>query len=372
MTVAEKGVLQNKTEERSRNYGIDLARLFCMFLVVMCHILETGGVLEASVGRKSTVSWLLHVLPYCAVDCYALISGYVSFSEKEKPLRLNKYINLWLQVAFYSFFITFGAYFLKPEAIGIKGLVMSLFPVSTYQYWYFSAYTVVFLFSPWLNNFVRKSEKDSLSKFILVAFILFSVLNIFSVNLGFYDPFRLEDGFSAIWLVFLYIVGSWLKKSNFLAEIKSKLKLLILVTLILLLWLFKVLFPNSSVAKSFLNYTSPFVLIMSVLMLLLFSEIKIKGVAKKLIMILSPAAFGVYLIHFQPLIKAHFLSNGFVWVTRYPTWLFPFVLIGCAFAVYIVCLIIELIRIQVFKLVRVDWLVNACVKKLKRLFSKIF
>lgn len=68
----------------SRNYGIDLLRIVAMFLVVILHILGQGGVLKAVESNEInfTVSWLLEIGAYCAVNCYALITGFVLFFRK--------------------------------------------------------------------------------------------------------------------------------------------------------------------------------------------------------------------------------------------------------------------------------------------------
>ena len=62
-----------------RNRGIDLLRMAAMWMVVILHILNKGGVLGAtaplSVGCET--ARLLEIAAYCAVNCYGLISGYV-------------------------------------------------------------------------------------------------------------------------------------------------------------------------------------------------------------------------------------------------------------------------------------------------------
>ena len=65
-----------------RNYGIDLLRMILMLMVVILHVLGHGGVLDATtpLSAKYCVSWLIESFAYCAVNCYALISGYVYFN----------------------------------------------------------------------------------------------------------------------------------------------------------------------------------------------------------------------------------------------------------------------------------------------------
>lgn len=92
--------------ERTRNYGIDLLRLVSMFFVVMLHVLAQGGVLENASGIQYAISWYMEITAYCAVNCYALISGYVCYREEETPYNYAGYLGFWIPVFIYSFGIT--------------------------------------------------------------------------------------------------------------------------------------------------------------------------------------------------------------------------------------------------------------------------
>ena len=88
-----------------RNYGIDFLRCFSMFMVVMLHILGHGGILNNATSGSLNygVAWLLETMAYCAVNCYALISGFVGTKAK---YRYTNIVMLWLQVVFYTIIIT--------------------------------------------------------------------------------------------------------------------------------------------------------------------------------------------------------------------------------------------------------------------------
>ncbi|MDE6723424.1 MAG: hypothetical protein K2J55_04430, partial [Eubacterium sp.] len=62
-----------------RNYGIDLLRIVCMIMVPVLHVLGHGGLLEGAeiLSVKYEFVWFLEAAAFCAVNCYALISGYV-------------------------------------------------------------------------------------------------------------------------------------------------------------------------------------------------------------------------------------------------------------------------------------------------------
>ena len=90
---------------REKNYGIDALRILSMFMVVGLHIFNAGGVLDATerFSSRYEVGWLFQNAMFCAVDVFALISGYVWACAKYKYRNI---IELWLQVVFYTVSIT--------------------------------------------------------------------------------------------------------------------------------------------------------------------------------------------------------------------------------------------------------------------------
>jgi len=104
-----------------------------------------GGVLSAAQGTQLSVSWLIEIAAYCAVDCYAIISGFVCYREAETKYHYTKYISFWVPIFTYSFGITLCTFILKPEAHGFGELIRAALPISTSAYWYANAYTGLFL-----------------------------------------------------------------------------------------------------------------------------------------------------------------------------------------------------------------------------------
>ena len=90
---------------RERSAGLDLLRSLCMLMVVILHLLGRGGVMAAAVPFTPNyhLTWLWESAAYCAVDCYALLTGYLSVRSRFRPAPL---LQLWLQVFCYSAGIT--------------------------------------------------------------------------------------------------------------------------------------------------------------------------------------------------------------------------------------------------------------------------
>ena len=116
-------------EKTTRNYGIDLLRVVAMFFVIILHTLGQGGLLKTAIVHSTNYKflWLLEIIAYCAVDIFALISGYVSYNKETK---YKNYINLWFQVVFYSLVLVLTFQIINPTIINSNDYIRSFFPVT--------------------------------------------------------------------------------------------------------------------------------------------------------------------------------------------------------------------------------------------------
>ena len=86
--------------KEKRNYGIDFLRIYSMFLVVLLHSLGQGGLLQnlSITDKQYSFVWLLEIFAYCAVNIFGLISGYVSYRDKETKIKFSNYLELFLHL----------------------------------------------------------------------------------------------------------------------------------------------------------------------------------------------------------------------------------------------------------------------------------
>lgn len=336
-----------------RNYGVDLLRIVAMYMVVVLHVLGKGGILYSlpKLSLSYEVAWILEIAAYCAVNCYALISGYVGVNSR---FKISSIITLWLQVAFYTLGITVLFNCFMGETITTTHFLRALFPAIFKQYWYFSAYVILFFMTPFINAGIQGMKKTDLKIIILIMTVLFSFVSTFISS----DYFMLNDGYSALWLIYLYIVGGYIKKYG-LCDCLSKSKLLLMYVIsVLMTYLSKFAFEHFALnivesSRLFVNYLSPTILLAAISLLLLFSKIEVKGIVKKIVLILSPATFGVYLIHTQPLVWKYIWTNLFhSYISFSPLKLAIMVVITAA-VVYVLLSIIDMMRNKIFNLLKV-------------------
>lgn len=369
----KKETFNNKN---ARNYGIDLLRIVSMFFVVILHCLGQGGILNSleinSIQYK--FAWFIEICAYCAVNIFALISGYVSYTDKEKEIKYSNYINIWLQIVFYGLIVTILFDIINPTLVSNKDYLIVLLPFANSLYWYFSAYTGLFAIIPFLNNGIRSCSTKTMKRMFILIIILFSIINIITNNLA------LNGGYSFVWLVLLYILGATIKKCNIGKNLKNYKCIIAIVCLCFITYLYKIYGLEESIFNLRINknllvsYTSPTILGVAILYLIIFSKIKFNSFLKKIIKFAAPSAFTVYILNNHRLIWDYVMKNLFINITDQSIIkIFIFITVFSSLFV-IFSILIDKIRILLFKKIhikifidKVDNLLNILLTKLEKL-----
>ena len=296
-----------------RNAGIDLLRLVSMFYIILLHSLGQGGLLAAAEegGPQHMFAWFLEAFAFGAVDVFALISGYVSYSGREKKYDLSNWLMLWLRTAVYGGSVMLAGKLILPEAVTKYDFLKTLLPLTNGLYWYFSAYTALFFSLPFLNAGIRACPERTLRKVFVVIFLLFSLFDNSARR------FHLESGYSFIWLVLLYIMGAAAKKCGLGKKLPAAVSAAGIVVLSALGWLWMFFgtsfrfFSVNFTRSTFVSYTSPTVLGASVLYLFLFSKMRVGPAAGKVISFAAPGAFAAYILNCHPFIWQNLMYMRF-------------------------------------------------------------
>lgn len=138
MIVNEYGeveILIKNSEIKERNYGIDLLRIVTMFMIVNLHVFWYGGILRSEnlyfLSAKYNIVWILEIICYVAVNCYALISGFVGIESRYKYSNI---VLLWFRVVFYSISLYLIGCIFGIVDFNFKTLVTFCFPVVNSKY----------------------------------------------------------------------------------------------------------------------------------------------------------------------------------------------------------------------------------------------
>lgn len=359
----------------TRNYGIDLLRIVSMLLIPILHILGHGGVISTvqldSINYQ--IVWFMELAAYCGVNCYALISGYVGYSSKHKYTNI---IMLYLQVVFYSIVIFVIFILSKPELIIKQDVFSMLLPVSSRQYWFFTAYFCLALFSPFLNMILDNLEWTTARRLLITIALLFVVLpTVFH-----YDIFYTGEGYSALWLSMLYLIGGCINKFDIGKRGKAIKYFVGYFACVTITWLIKMKrvhvftgdwFSVSNEGDFLVAYTSPTILFAAIFLLIGFRNLNFGKLSIKIISFFAPLTFGVYLIHENPIIRRWIITDRFqIYSNSNPIILIGIVL-GTTVFIWLSCSLIDRIRLSLFKALKVSVICTHIEKIIENMGRKI-
>ncbi len=336
-----------------RIYGIDLLRICSMIGVIVLHIMGHGNVLETTDSSFGfSVAWLIEIIAYPAVNCFVLISGFVGYRDSDYYPKIKNILSLLFTVLFYSVIICLVFKFVIPDMIGKKDLVKSCFPVLTKQYWFFSTYIMMLLVSPMLNLFVHKAN----TKMLTITFLLiisFTMLSMISL-------INFDGGYSFLWFSMLYLLGAIVKKQELYKTISVFKTLCLIVGSVLITWGTKILlhftgFKFSIINEGmFISYCSITMLMYALGLLLLCSKINVRNTTKSIVRFLTPTAFSVYLIHDNNYVRATLMKDSFIFVNKFNEVSMFFIVLGFALSIFVICSLIDRLRIILFKVFNID------------------
>lgn len=342
-----------KTNER--NYGIDLYRIVCMVMIPCLHIMGWGGVLSetAPLTWNNEIGWLLEIIAYSAPDGYALISGYVSYGKKQ---TYSSIIYRMIQATFYTV-VTTALFSLSGQGnIGLKTIIAAILPVPFNVYWYFTSFFCMWFFIPVLNLYVERTSQDFQKKVIFWLLMIYSLLPTL-----FHNDFSIQNwGYSSVWLSILYVIGAYIRKYGLHRLEDNALK--VCLHSVLLIWISKIaieivtykFFGTAKGGGYLIQYTSPFVVLCAVCLLLFFSKIEIKGSWLKVIRFFSPLTFGAYLVQEEPLIRNFFIKDKFCFLAHSNPFKMIFGVVLFALVIWFIGSMIDWLRKLLFNVFKVE------------------
>jgi len=326
---------------KERNSSFELLRILAMFLVVCFHFSDHGVI----VVENMQFSFNKFVLELARLgggfgNCiFILICGYFMIDSK---ITKNKIIKLYTQVSFYSILLGILAIHLNLLELNFINIIKIIFPITYNQYWWFTVYFILILLIPYINKLIKSLSKTELKKLITTLLIIFSVIptitntNYLYNHLGFF--------------INVYLIGAFIKKYK---NDSSNLKDSIILTVVWLLsCIVLILICDFTKSSDIFKYVYPMqktpILFLAISVFLLFKNIKIRN--NKIINSISKTTFGIYLIHMNmyvwPIIWRNFFDNS-VYFNRK---CFPLVMIIECLIVFVICSLIDFLRIKIFSL----------------------
>lgn len=323
-----------------KNYGIEALRTISMVMICILHTLTLGGVLSSlpDSGVRYEACKAVEAACYVAINCYALLSGYVGISSR---FRWEKVLKLWVRVVFYCGVITLICMLANPGTMGREQIIIVLTPIMHNRYWYVTAYMGLLFLSPILNTGLISLRNSQC--FTLLAMVMFISA---TGSMACRDVFNLGAGYSLIWLILLYSVGGCLTRVR-LNQQQKWAGLVLYVIGVTITWL-----GNESAYQ----YTAPGVVVGSVGLFLFFAHTKFGQLGNRCMKQIGPLVFSVYLIHTHPFTVQYILAERYGWIATVPGPVIKMIVcvVGQGVLIFVACLFIDFLREKVFALFKVD------------------
>lgn len=331
----------------TRNSNMELLRIIVMLLILMLHInfVPLGAPNSIDFNINPLTSFLrleFEALAIVGVNVFVLISGWYGIR-----LRTQSVCKFVFQVLFWGTLI-YAIAVLSGLTIHNSQTILKI--LSLQSHWFVLQYLFLMLLSPILNAYIEKSGRQQLRKFLIYFFLLQTIFD-------WVHPFWkiYQSGYSVTSFIGLYLLGRYFNtyKPAITSWKFSRLALMYLaISTIPALLVGLIIWQNpaeSVTARAypwFLSYCSPFTIMASVCLVLAFSKIRLQ---KRWINWVAASAFSVYLIHMHPSIFIYYKNFSRFIYEHYTAISYLAIILLFIFAVFLVCIILDKVRIIVWK-----------------------
>lgn len=340
-----------------RESNFEVLRTIAMFFIVVYHCLTHGVGDGYGFNTDCTVtlsnalfSDFMLVFSSIAVNLYVMISGYFLVDLNFKASRI---VRTWSYACFYSLIITVSFMAMAIVPFNAISVGKSLFPISSDAYWFVTQYIGLLILSPFLAILARQlTYRQYLVLLMGGAILCLSIIPDFPLGKRFY----VAHGNSVWSFAYLFMIAGFIKHHLKTVPIGRLSVMVVLLTLLILLCEIIGGYNNGSISLYWLNYNG-LVMMLSVAVFVLVRQLQIpeRGFWTVLVKA-APYTFGVYLIHDHLLVR-DWLWNTLSLSSYCDKWLYPFMVIGICFVIFVACAGIDAVRKKLFAVVGIDKLI---------------
>ena len=343
---------------KKRMVSIELLRVISMLMVVMLHYLGKGYLLPELTGAMNATgyaAWFMESMSIVAVNVYMLISGYFLV---ESRFKLGRLLNLICQVLFYSVLVPIVLVclgILSPGDISFYQILQYVFPTLMEQYWFVTAYVLMYLLSPFLATAVHHMSKRKLQIVLALLLIVMSISkSVIPVQL---EMDRL--GYDALWFITVYLVAAYIRLYGlpWLGGAKKSLAMygVGVVCIYGLTMVIHVICVKTGSLEYFVNAAFEYnhILNLFAAVALFYGFLQWKGPEGKLadvICRLGSLSFGVYLLHEQ--VEVRYLWPKWLGAARVESiWQLVLYALGTVLFVFTIGVLVDAFRMWIFKVI---------------------
>ena len=363
---------RSKLINNKRNIGLEWLRIASMLMIILLHSIDHSGLYEKLLPGTALyyVEQFMYAAVQVCVNCFVLISGYFLVTS---TFKLKKLGQLWVEVVFYALVIRLVMIALGQIDFSITSILSCFAPVITGRYWFITIYFGMYLLSPFYNIAIKAMNKNQHKALLIVLFILFSVVVSIHPSL---KGMNSGGGWGLAWFTVLYFTAAYFR-IHYTPGIESSIKYVLIFLACPVLMLISLVCsqilnigPVTSIVDNLWRYDSVFAYIASVSLLLAFLNINFKSNTRtgKLSVYLSSATLGVYLIHAHADICIEKWWQTIGMTSNLDAWWFVLYQILVVAAIFMICVVIDLIRQQLFRLLHINNLLDKIFDKIEITF----
>lgn len=199
-----------ETQQKQRDFGLDLARAAAGVLTLSVHFFLNNGFYEAPVsGKTMLVACIVRMLCMTCVPLFLLITGYTCVGRKWSKGYYRKLLPvLFTYVLAGAACLAFRALWLG-ERFGLRDVVRQFTTYAAAPYgWYIEMYIGLFLLSPFLNAAWHALDKGA-QKALMLSLVGLTALPGLVNQMGTLLPVW----WVGIYPLTYYVIGAWLREN---------------------------------------------------------------------------------------------------------------------------------------------------------------
>ena len=276
--------------QKERESNFELLRIFSMFLVLVVHAdyfsLGAPSLMDCLNKPVQSIFRIgVEAISIICVNVFVLISGWFGIH-----FRWRSICNFLFQVFFFGILIYLFVVVFLNVPITLRGIA-ACFQITTWN-WFVKSYLCLYILSPVLNIFCEKTDHKTFAT-VLYSFFVFQTIYGWTGSAKFMLQGYSVVSFCGLYLLAQYIIRFLLPALRNKNVVGGGIILYSFCTLSML----AIEFLSKRFSLSMLDvfsYINPLVIISSVSILIIFSQIKVKS---KAINWIAASCFAVFLIH---------------------------------------------------------------------------
>lgn len=215
---------------KKRIEGLDVARTFAIFTVIVCHTTESVYQMKLSFMEEQSVwtriaAFVLFTIGRLGVPIFLMLTGYLLLGRLYNAIRVKRFWKRNLLPLLVTTEIWIVIYFLLTYVNGESSAVdwgllirqmLFLAPIEEMHTWYLPVILGIYLFIPFISNLLCQTETKMVAILLAVLVIYLMAVPTLNVVVQIAYGVRIENNLTLAYIGGLYgvytIIGCWIKR----------------------------------------------------------------------------------------------------------------------------------------------------------------